>query len=223
MERIRERIEAARSRAGRVTDVITLIAVSKTMPSELILDAIGTGLVDFGENRVQEAEQKIERIGRRVRWHLIGHLQSNKARKAVQLFDCIHSVDSPQLAERLDRIAGESAKRFPILLQIDLGGEPTKHGFEPDELFKSVEGLSRLPNVEVKGLMALPPFREDPEEVRPFFRQLASLLAQINEREVFPTPLTDLSMGMSHDFEVAIEEGATMIRVGTAVFGERTR
>jgi len=222
VEIVRERIEKAALRAGRRAQEINLIAVTKMVEPERILTAIKAGITDFGENRVQEAAVKIPALPQSVRWHFVGHLQSNKARKAVTLFDCIHSVDSPKLAERLDRISSEVGKETPVLIQVDLGGEPTKYGVGPEELMETAEQMAGLKRIQVIGLMAIPPYRENPEDVRPFFRQLAALLRELNERKIFPTELIHLSMGMSHDFEVAIEEGATMIRVGTAIFGERS-
>lgn len=221
IEDVRRRIAKALRRAGREGEHVRLIAVTKTVPVERIRQAIEYGLRELGENRVQEAEKKIPQLPREVCWHFIGHLQSNKARKAVPLFDWIQSVDSVHLAERLNRMAAEIGRTIPVLIQVALGNEPTKHGVAPDDLFELARAVARMTYLDVRGLMAIPPFFEDPEKVRPFFRKLAELRRQVNERAIFPHPLMELSMGMSHDFEVAIEEGATMVRIGTAIFGER--
>lgn len=228
MGELRERIEDVRSRiakalchAGREGEHVRLIAVTKTVPVERIRQAIEYGVRDLGENRIQEAEGKIPHLPREVCWHFIGHLQSNKVRKAVAWFDWIQSVDHLSLAERLNRVAAEVGRTIPVLIQVALGGEPTKHGVAPDDLFEFARAVARLPHLDVRGLMTIPPFFEDPEKVRPFFRKLAELRRQVNDRAIFPQPLTELSMGMSHDFEIAIEEGATMVRIGTAIFGER--
>jgi pyridoxal phosphate enzyme (YggS family) len=202
---------------------VTLVPISKTHPASIIKRAIELGAVDIGENRVQEAEQKINEVGRtKARWHLVGHLQANKARRAVQLFDVIHSIDSLELARRLDRLCGEEGREtLPVLVQVDLGQEQTKSGIEEVELPPLVEGLAGLSRVQLVGLMTLPPFLDDPEQVRPFFRRLRELRDELSTRDVFGPGRGELSMGMTHDFEVAIEEGATMVRVGTAIFGER--
>ncbi|MCS6818046.1 MAG: YggS family pyridoxal phosphate-dependent enzyme [Blastocatellia bacterium] len=218
---VRERIRRAAERAGRSSEEITLVAVTKGVEVERIRAAIAAGLTHFGENRVQEAERKITEIHAPIVWHLVGHLQSNKARRAVQLFHAIHSLDSLRLAERLDRIAGELGRTIPVLLQVDLAGEPTKFGIPVDQLIEVARGCRPLRHLSVRGLMAIPPYFEDPERVRPYFRRLAECLRELNAREIFEPPLRDLSMGMSHDFEVAIEEGATMVRIGRAIFGER--
>jgi PLP dependent protein len=213
---INSRIAEAASRSGRDASEVKLVAVSKTHPPDTLRDAITAGIRVFGENKVQEAEGKIEEIGRNsAEWHLIGHLQSNKARKAVQLFDVVHSVDSVDIAKRLERICGEEGReKLSVLIQVDLAGEETKSGIpEPDlpELVGFVRGCA---NLSFDGLMVLPPFFEEPEATRPFFRRLRVLRDEL-------IPRGHLSMGMSHDFEVAIEEGSTIVRVGTAIFGER--
>ncbi len=213
---IRAQIEAATVRCGRLPQDVTLIAITKTHPASVVKRAIELGAADVGENRVQEAEQKITDVGRtKARWHLVGHLQANKARRAVELFDVIHSLDSLELARRLDRLCGEEGREtLPVLIQVDLGHEETKSGVDETELPQLVEGLSELSRVQLTGLMTLPPFFDDPEQARPFFRQLREL------RDKW-VPNGELSMGMTHDFEVAIEEGATMVRIGSAIFGER--
>jgi hypothetical protein len=222
LDLVEHRIEDAAQRAGRTLSDITLIAVSKTHPVPALREALKTGLRHFGENRVQEAEQKIPDIGREVAtWHLIGHLQTNKARKAVQLFDTIHSLDSVQLAVRLDRICSEEGRHsLPVLIQVDLAGEETKSGVSENELDHVIEAVGKSSHLRLKGLMVLPPFFENPEDTRPFFRRLRELGDNLARRKLL-NDRCELSMGMSHDFEVAIEEGATMVRVGTAIFGSR--
>jgi pyridoxal phosphate enzyme (YggS family) len=219
-ESIRERIEAAARRAGRPERSVTLIGVSKTVPSDLIFEAVQAGLTDLGENRVQEAAAKIPVIGRRPRWHLIGHLQTNKARKAAELFDCVQSVDSAEVARLLDMHAGLGKRVLEVLVQVSLGDETTKFGVEPEGVPDLVQKIREAHhNLRCLGLMTtLPPLFDDPQRTRPFFAQLRRLRDQLNEAGA---GLTHLSMGMSHDFEVAVEEGATMVRVGTALFGTR--
>ena len=186
-------------------------------------EAIVAGLSDFGENRVQEAEAKIPEVGRdAARWHLIGHLQSNKARRAVELFDWIHSLDSADLARRLDRVCGElNRSELPVLIQVDLGHEATKTGVEEKDLPAVVDAVRESDRLCLRGLMTLPPFFDTAEKARPYFKRLRELRDQLQKAGVFDERPGDLSMGMTHDFEIAIEEGATIIRVGTAIFGER--
>ncbi len=222
------RIEAAARRAGRAPEEVTLVAVSKTHTAALVRDAAAAGLSDFGENRVQEAEAKIAELKPEapgLRWHLIGHLQPNKARRAARLFDLIHSVDSAALVERLERVCTEEGRdALGVLVQVDLAGEETKSGATEDELPAVFEALGRCSRVHCEGLMLLPPFFEDAERVRPFFRRLRGLRDEWRGRGAFVGGgggAGKLSMGMSHDYEVAVEEGATLVRVGTAVFGER--
>jgi PLP dependent protein len=226
LEAVRERITRSARAGGRRPEEIKLIAVSKTHTAELISRVVAAGVTDLGENRVQEAEEKIQELGREegVRWHLIGHLQSNKARRAVQLFDVIHSLDSTELAQRLNRLCVEEGRAsLPVLIQMDLGREETKSGVSESELPSMVEEVSAsCGRLSLTGLMTLPPFFEDPNDARPFFRRLRELRDEFTARGSFGGALRgELSMGMSHDFEVAIEEGATMVRVGTAIFGER--
>jgi pyridoxal phosphate enzyme (YggS family) len=179
-------------------------------------------MMDFGENRVQEAEQKITAVGRdSARWHLIGHLQANKARRAVQLFDLIHSLDSIALAQRLDRLCQEEHRVLPVLIQVDLAGEQTKSGVKEAELKELADVVRDSRNLSLRGLMTLPPFLEEPEQVRPYFRRLRELRDELDRQEYFGDETGELSMGMTHDFEIAIDEGATMIRIGTAIFGAR--
>jgi pyridoxal phosphate enzyme (YggS family) len=220
---IRAQIEAAAQRSGRRPEEVTLIAISKTHPASSVKSLIELGTADVGENRVQEAEEKINEIGRdEVRWHLVGHLQANKARRAVNIFEVIHSVDSVDLARRLDRICIEEGREsLPILVQVDLGHEETKSGIDESELTHLVEALGPLTRLKFVGLMTLPPFFDDPEQSRPFFRRLRELRDELGRHGVFGERVGELSMGMTHDFEVAIEEGATMVRIGTAIFGER--
>lgn len=223
LDEVRRRIEASAQRAGRAAKEITLIAVSKTHPGSLIEEAIKAGALDLGENRVQEAEEKIAQLAHtNARWHLIGHLQANKARRAVKLFDVIHSIDSAALVERLERLCVEEGRdELPVLAQVDLAGEATKSGASVEELNRIVEQTSKCERVRLIGLMTLPPFFDDAEEVRPFFRRLRELRDELRARQAFGERVGELSMGMSHDYEVAIEEGATMVRVGTAIFGAR--
>ncbi len=219
LKSINEKIAAACQRAGRDFFDVTLVAVSKTVEPERIRQAIEAGVRVLGENRVQEAASKMTELAtvvaeHNVEWHLIGHLQSNKARRAVELFSAIQSVDSYKLAERLNSVAIELGKKLPVFIEVNLGGEESKAGAEPDEVLPLCEQVGKLANLELNGLMAVPPFLEDAEAVRPFFRRLRTLRDQAQ--------LKELSMGMSHDFEIAIEEGATIVRIGTALFGERT-
>ena len=220
---IRARISAAAERCGRKPEEVTLIAISKTHPAASIKRLIELGGADVGENRVQEADAKIAEIGRdRVRWHLVGHLQANKARRAVNLFDVIHSLDSAELAQRLDRICVEERRdSLSVLIQVDLGHEETKSGVDESELTHLVESLGPLHRLSLAGLMTLPPFFDNSEQSRPFFRRLRELRDELARQGAFGDRTGQLSMGMTHDFEVAIEEGATMVRIGTAIFGER--
>ncbi len=223
LAQIRAQIDTAARKCGRLPYEVTLIAISKTHPASIVRQAIELGVTDIGENRVQEAEQKINEVGRTAaRWHLVGHLQANKARRAVQLFDVIHSLDSLELARRLDRLCGEEGRdNLSVLIQVDLGHEEAKSGVNEDELPALIEGLSDLQRIEVVGLMTLPPFFDDPEQARPFFRRLRELRDDLGARRVFGDRKGELSMGMTNDFAVAIEEGATMVRIGTAIFGNR--
>jgi len=222
---VRERIARAAARAGRAAGEITLVAVSKTHPPEAVREAFAAGVRDVGENRVQEAEAKAAALAdlgaQGLRWHLVGHLQSNKAKKAGR-FDVIHSVDSAALVPRLDEAARAAQKTVELLVQVDLAGETTKHGAQEDEVAGVFEAAGPLTAVRPVGLMLLPPFFDDPEEVRPFFRRLRDLRQRLLARRIAPSALQHLSMGMSHDFEVAVEEGATLVRVGTAIFGGRS-
>ena len=220
---VQAHIAAAAARADRDSSEVRLIAISKTHPASLINSLIELGATDLGENRVQEAESKILEVGRtRARWHLVGHLQANKARRALHLFDVIHSLDSVDLARRLDRLCSETGRQsLPLLVQVDLGHEETKSGVDEHELSQLVDTVRELERLELIGLMTLPPFFDDPKQVRPYFRRLRELRDELARDGVFGERAGELSMGMTHDFEVAIEEGATMVRVGTAIFGER--
>jgi pyridoxal phosphate enzyme (YggS family) len=220
---VRNRIEAAALRSSRSPDQITLISISKTHPAEVIRAGLDLGLTDFGENRVQEADGKISKLGRKAaRWHLVGHLQANKARRAVSLFDVIHSLDSVALAERLERLCLEEGREeLPVLIQVDLGGEETKTGIDPRKLPELLDALGDCQKLRLVGLMTLPPFFENPDCARPYFKTLRELRDELQVQGRFGKNQGELSMGMSHDFEIAIEEGATMVRVGTAIFGER--
>jgi pyridoxal phosphate enzyme (YggS family) len=224
LARVRERIARAAERANRRAEDITLITVSKTFDPSTVQQAVDAGALDLGENRVQEAAGKVGLVGAdNLRWHLIGHLQSNKARQAVSIFDVIHTIDSPELARRLDRVAGEEGRRPRVLVQVDLAHEPTKSGADEAEVPAIVEALDSASNLEFCGLMTLPPFFDSPEQARSYFRKLREMLESLNRNRAADRKLTEMSMGMSNDFEVAIEEGATMVRVGTAIFGSREK
>jgi pyridoxal phosphate enzyme (YggS family) len=219
---VRARIADAAARAGRQPTDIRLVAVSKTFPLEAVRAAYDAGQLDFGENRVQEALQKIAgSADMKIRWHLIGHLQSNKARKAAENFTAVHSIDSVDLLKRLDQGAVALGRHLEVLVQVDLALEPTKYGAPLDEVPVIVSEAAKCSGVRIAGLMLLPPMVENPEEARPWFRRLRDVRDALIQDGVAPGLLGELSMGMSHDFEVAIEEGATIVRVGTAIFGER--
>jgi pyridoxal phosphate enzyme (YggS family) len=220
---IYKRISHASMRAGRNPEEVTLIAVTKTVAVHQIKEAMDAGLRTFGENRVQEAKVKIEELSAgpampSVSWHLIGHLQKNKAKYAVRLFDLIHSLDSAELAEELNSQAEKIGKVQEVLVEVKLSPEETKHGIAGTELPQFLKIIQAMMNLKLRGLMTIPPFSEHPEEARPYFRKLRALR---DEAEAAGYPLPELSMGMSNDFEIAIEEGATMVRIGTAIFGER--
>jgi PLP dependent protein len=220
LARIRERIARSAERAGRRAEEITIVAVTKTHPSDTILEAYEAGLRHFGENRIQEFESKVPAIAKlTATWHLIGHLQSNKAARAARLFDRIDSVDSLALAQRLDAAAATENKQLGVLIEVRLSDETTKSGVPEADLLALAESVATFPHLRLRGLMTIPPFLDDPESVRPYFRKLAALRDQVSRHLARPLPV--LSMGMSHDFEIAIEEGATEIRPGTALFGPR--
>jgi len=220
--RVKERVDAACRRVGRCREEVKLVTVSKTVEADRIRLAYGAGVRDLGENRVQEALFKRPALSDlTVTWHLVGHLQTNKAKLARQLFHWIQSVDSLRLAEKLDQAAVCSGERLPILIQVKLGDEPTKSGVPEDQVRQLAEEIGRLETLELRGLMAIPPFFDDPEGARPFFRRLRDLGREIASTRLPNVSMQELSMGMSHDFEVAIEEGATIVRLGTAIFGAR--
>jgi PLP dependent protein len=218
---VQERIAKAAARAGRDPEKVTLVAVTKTVPVECIREAIDAGQRVFGENRVQEAQVKVEALGRDVHWHLIGHLQRNKVKFVSALFDLIHSVDSLRLAQDIDAHAARHDVVIPVLIQVNIGDETTKSGVAAAETVTLVQQVAALPHIAVRGLMCVPPAVEVAEHARPYFVELRSLAEQIMRERIPTVVMAELSMGMSHDFEVAIEEGATMVRVGSAIFGPR--
>lgn len=221
LQSIRQRISSACERAGRDPASVTLVAVTKSQPPELVAEAAKLGLSLFGENKVQEAKAKIPLCPARLRWHMIGHLQTNKCREAVGLFEMIQSVDSLHLAEEVSNRAGQAAKSMPVLLEVNVAGEASKFGYQPEQVLVELSRINALRRLEIQGLMAVPPWTMEPEKVRPSFRKLRELKSQCEQ--ILGAPLPHLSMGMSGDFEVAIEEGATIVRIGTALFGERKR
>jgi len=221
LARVQARIAAAARRAARDPASITLVAVSKTVPPHRIKEAVTAGVAVLGENRVQEAQEKIEALGRLAQWHLVGHLQTNKAKLAVRLFDVIHSLDSMKLARELDRHAGAQGRPIPCLVEVNQGGELSKSGLGEEGVLPFLREAAGLANIQILGLMSVPPFLEDPEGLRPYFRRLRTLRDAAAAAGIAGLRLEHLSMGMSHDFEVAIEEGATMVRIGTAIFGPR--
>jgi PLP dependent protein len=218
---VQQRLQAACARVGRAPTSVALLAVSKGQPPESVCALAELGQTLFGENRVQEAKIKISSCPGRLRWHMIGHLQSNKAREAVRLFEMIQSVDSLRLAEEINHCADKAAKTMPILLEVNVAGESSKFGYSPPTLLAELKAINALPRIEVHGLMTIAPWTPTPEKVRPVFRRLRELKTQCED--LLGAPLLHLSMGMTGDFEVAIEEGATIVRIGTALFGERTR
>ena len=217
---VRERIAAAARRAGRREDAVLLVAVSKTVDAEGVRAALAAGVPALGENRVQEAREKIAVLGRPRPWHLIGHLQTNKVKDALESFDLIHSVDRVPLAEALSRRAAEAGRRMDVLVQVNVGEEPQKGGLRADELRAALETMARLPGLRLRGLMTIPPLPREPEDSRPYYKEMRKLLEDARRWGHEPD-LAELSMGMSGDFEVGIEEGATIVRVGTAIFGSR--
>ena len=222
LTRIRSQIEEAAARCGRDPGTIRLIAVSKRMPVEAVAEAYQAGQLIFGENYLQDAREKIEQVDRALQWHFIGHLQSNKARQAAELFQVVETVDRLKIARALDRHAGALNKTIDILIQVNVSREPQKSGIQPDEAQGLLEQIQPLLNLKVRGLMTMPPYGREPEESRPWFRALKQLSIQLADKGLFEdNEAVELSMGMSGDFVVAIEEGATLIRVGTAIFGPR--
>ncbi len=221
LETIRLRVKTACDRCDREPNSVSLLAVTKTQPPETVQAAAELGLLLYGENKVQEAKAKIPLCPGKLRWHFIGHLQSNKCRDAVQLFQMIQSVDSLSLAQEINKRADEAAKTMPVLLEVNLAGEASKFGYPPKALLADLNRINALPRIEIHGLMTVPPWSPDAEKSRPHFRRLRELKEECEQ--ALGAPLPHLSMGMSGDFEVAIEEGATMIRIGTALFGPRAR
>ena len=220
---VRDRIARAAARVGRTAGEVTLVAVSKTHPPEAVREAFAAGVRDVGENRVQEAEGKVAALAdlapQGLRWHLVGHLQSNKAKKAAALFDWVHSLDGAPIGRRLGEAAAAAGRELRALVQVELAAEQTKFGLDESQLFPALESLRGLGAVRLLGLMALPPYEEDAERTRPYFRRLRALCDRAKQEGLIEG--AELSMGMSHDLEVAVEEGATLVRVGTAIFGER--
>lgn len=219
LREVRSRMESAAARAGRPPSSARLVAVSKTHPAEAVAGAAAAGQRVFGESRVQEARDKIPSCPPGLEWHFIGHLQKNKVRQAIPLFGLFHSIDSAALAAAADRIAGEMGRTVSCLLEANVSGEATKHGFSPEALRAEFPALARLPNLKILGLMTMAPYSDNPEDARPFFRALRELRDELQQNH--GTPLPELSMGMSGDFEPAVEEGSTLVRVGTAIFGDR--
>ena len=223
LNQIIERIRQAAEACGRDAESVRLVAVSKTVAPESVREALEAGVTILGENYVQEAREKFEAlIQYPVSWHFIGHLQSNKAKYAVRLFDLIHSVDSLKLARELDKQAAKAGKMQQLLVQVNISGEDTKSGIAADETTDLISAISQMNHLSVQGLMTMPPYFYQPEKVRPFFAALRKLRDEIEGRRIPNVSLPELSMGMTGDFEVAIQEGATLVRIGTAIFGERT-
>jgi pyridoxal phosphate enzyme (YggS family) len=221
LARVRERMVEAAIRSGRTPDSVKLVGVTKTVDLDRIKEAVSAGLQILGENYVQEARGKIRELKDRVSWHFVGRLQTNKAKYAVKLFDMIQTVDSFRLAQELNRRAQPLGRTVPIIIQVNLASEVSKGGVEPSECLSLIRQVSVLENLQIRGLMTMPPFFDQPERARPYFAQLREMSQKIAEAQVAGVEMHELSMGMSGDFEAAIEEGATLIRVGTAIFGER--
>jgi pyridoxal phosphate enzyme (YggS family) len=221
LKTVQDRITAAAARAGRDPSSVKLVVVTKTVDAGRIREAAAAGAMILGENRVQEAKEKIERLGPIASWHLIGRLQTNKAKFAVKLFYLIHSVDSLELAKELDRQAAKMGKVQDVLVEVNIAGEAAKAGVNVDDTPGLVREAAKLEHIAIKGLMTMPPYSEDPENSRPYFRRLRELASAIAGEHIANASMQELSMGMSGDFETAVEEGATLVRVGTAIFGER--
>jgi len=219
LDRVREQIASAAANSGRSADDVELVAITKTHPVEKVREAIDAGQTLFGESRVQEARAKIPELPSNIRWHFVGHLQTNKVRHALPLFEMIHSVDSLGLAEDIDRIAQEEGLHPRVLLEVNVAGEGSKFGFSPDRLREQIEALLALPRLSILGLMTIPPLAEEAEASRKYFVQLRELRDRLQTE--FRVDLAQLSMGMTQDYTIAVEEGATLVRVGTAIFGER--
>jgi pyridoxal phosphate enzyme (YggS family) len=221
LARIKEQIAKAAMRSGRMPDSVKLVGVTKTVDVDRIKEAVSAGLQILGENYVQEARDKIKEVGGEVSWHFVGRLQTNKAKYAVKLFDMIQTVDSFKLAKELNRRAQPLGRTIPIIIQVNLASEVSKGGVEPSECISLIKQISELANLQIRGLMTMPPFFDQPERARPYFAQLRELSQEIARAQLPRVEMNELSMGMSGDFETAIEEGATLVRVGTAIFGER--
>jgi len=223
IEEIREIIAETASRAGRDPSDVKLMAVTKSVDDERIMEAIEAGADMIGENYVQEAKRKIEKMGRKVPWHMIGHLQTNKAKYAVRLFDLVHSVNRIGLAQELARRSSQAGLVSRVLIEVNLSGEPTKSGAPPDQALSLIRECSRIPGLSIQGLMTMAPWSDNPEDARPFFRGLRQLRDRISGEKIEGISMKELSMGMSDDFQVAIEEGATIVRIGRRLFGERQK
>lgn len=221
INKIRQRIAAAAARVNRVPDSIKLLAVTKTVSPSAIAQALDAGVTMLGENYVQEAKEKIAVMEKRVQWHMIGHLQTNKAKYAVIFFDYIHSVDRPELAEEINKRARLAGRKINILIEVNVSGEKTKNGIPAIRSVDLIKNISPLENVSIKGLMTMAPYSDNPEKSRPYFSELKNLQKKIIQEGITGILMEELSMGMTDDFEIAIEEGATIVRIGRAIFGER--
>lgn len=221
--KIKQRIAAAAARSHRPPDAVKLLVVTKTIPPMLIEEAISAGITALGENYVQEAKEKITALGSKIEWHMIGHLQTNKAKYVVKLFDYIHSVDRLDLAMEIDKRAGVAGRKINILIEVNVSGEKTKNGIEAAKAIDLLQAISGLDNIAVKGLMTMAPYSSDPENSRPCFSALRNLQQKIIKERIAGIRMDELSMGMTDDFEIAIEEGATIVRIGRAIFGERNK
>lgn len=219
LERIKEKIRVKSELVGRDPQEITLVAVTKTVEADRIEEAIAAGVNIIGESRIQEAKEKYRKVESRIIWHLVGHLQRNKAKDAVKIFDLIHSVDSAELAKEIDKQAKKIGKIQKILVEANVSGEESKYGLNPEGVITFLQEVSGLPNIKVEGLMTMAPFYENPEDCRPCFRKLRELIEEVKAKNVKNVEMTYLSIGMSNDFEVAIEEGSNMVRIGRAIFG----
>jgi len=218
---IRQKIADAAARVHRSPDAVKLLAVTKTVSPAVVAQAIEAGATMLGENYVQEAKEKIPAVGRHIQWHMIGHLQTNKAKYVVNLFDYIHSVDRLELAQELNKRSGMTGRKMNILIEVNVSGEKTKNGISADQASELIKTVSTLENVSIRGLMTMAPYSDDPENSRPYFSALKTLQKNILREGIDGIQLEELSMGMTDDFEVAIEEGATIVRIGRAIFGER--
>jgi PLP dependent protein len=221
LERVREEIARAAAKSGRTTDDVELVAITKTHPADKVREAIETGQTLFGESRVQEARVKIPELPSNLRWHFVGHLQKNKIRHALPLFEMIHSVDSLGLVQEMNRIAEEEGMHPRVLLEVNVAGEGSKFGFKPEKLREEMESFLALPRLSILGLMTIPPIAKEAEASRTYFVQLRELRDRLQTE--FRVDLAQLSMGMTQDYAVAVEEGATLVRIGTAIFGERSK